>query len=375
MNSLIIDDQLNKLSSAFYRLKGIGEINPVDINNQEVRIEFKDWEWEIGVGLYGLWKLAEKSNDKAMINALANWYQAQIEKGLPEPQINSTAPMLTFILLAERLGKQSWIDIAENWADWIKDNLRRTELDGYQHVVIDRLNDQQLWDDTLFMTCLFMGVAGRVTDRQDLIDEAEYQFLLHIKYLSDNQTGLWYHGWTFNGRHNFAKALWGRGNSWYTTSSVEFITLMKGKINKSIEKLVISALNEQIKSLINYQSDSGLWHTLITDEYSPLESSATAGIAYGMLKAIRIGLIDENNKDAALSSALRATEAIINCIDETGIVLNASDGTAMGHDLQYYCDIPNTPVPYAQALAILLMVELKNQFQPISNQSVKEKVQ
>jgi unsaturated rhamnogalacturonyl hydrolase len=45
---------------------------------------------------------------------------------------------------------------------------------------------------------------------------AKYQFLLHIQYLMDTTTGLWFHGWQFEGTggHNFARALWARGNCW-----------------------------------------------------------------------------------------------------------------------------------------------------------------
>lgn len=35
------------------------------------------------------------------------------------------------------------------------------------------------------------------------------------------------------------------------------------------------------------QDESGLWHTLLDDPNSYLESSATAGFAYGILKAVR----------------------------------------------------------------------------------------
>ncbi len=49
---------------------------------------------------------------------------------------------------------------------------------------------------------------------------AKSQFLIHAQYLMDTPTGLWYHGWEFDGRgggHNYAKALWGRGNCWVMT--------------------------------------------------------------------------------------------------------------------------------------------------------------
>jgi unsaturated rhamnogalacturonyl hydrolase len=48
---------------------------------------------------------------------------------------------------------------------------------------------------------------------------------MHINYLMDTTTGLWFHGWQFDGKgggHNYAKALWARGNCWVRplTSSV-----------------------------------------------------------------------------------------------------------------------------------------------------------
>lgn len=79
-------------------------------------------------------------------------------------------------------------------------------------------NTQQLWDDTLMMTVLPLAKIGKVLNRPHYIEEAKRQFLIHIKYLFDTKTGLFFHGWTFeDGGHNFAKALWGRGNRFAPT--------------------------------------------------------------------------------------------------------------------------------------------------------------
>jgi len=47
-------------------------------------------------------------------------------------------------------------------------------------------------------------------------------------------------------------------------------------------------------------------------------------------------------------------------IDESGTVLNVSYGTRMGHDLQFYKNIPIQPTGYGQALAILCLSEALN---------------
>ena len=50
---------------------------------------------------------------------------------------------------------------------------------------------------------------------------------------------------------------------------------------------------------------------------------------------------------------------LVHRLDGDGIVLEASKGTMVGHDHQYYCDIAMAPVPYAQALTMLLLLELE----------------
>ena len=106
------------------------------------------------------------------------------------------------------------------------DGLPRTEENGFQHIVFNSENPQQLWDDTLMMSVLPLAKIGKVLNRPHYIEEARRQFMVHIKYLVDRKTGLWFHGWTFEGRHHFAEALWARGNCWVTIAIPEFIELL-----------------------------------------------------------------------------------------------------------------------------------------------------
>ena len=76
-----------------------------------------------------------------------------------------------------------------------------------------------------------------------------------------------------------------------------------------------------------------------------------------MLRGVRMGILDEK----VAENALRAWHALRDRIDERGIVLEASKGTMVGPDLQYYCDIAMAPVPYAQALMMLLLLELQQE--------------
>lgn len=55
----------------------------------------------------------------------------------------------------------------------------------------------------------------------------------------------------------------------------------------AVRRYLITVLDAQIAALAECRDDSGLWHTLLDDPHSYLEASATAGFAYGILKAVR----------------------------------------------------------------------------------------
>lgn len=354
MNNAALNGLLEQVVQGFCRLKNMGEVGTG--SGEGFAIHFEEWEWEVGVGLYGFWQYARQQNDARLQQSILTWYEDQLAKGLPEIQINTTAPMITLALVAGHFGRDDLLKVVNDWADALLRTLPKTEEGGFQHVVKEQPNTGHLWDDTLFMTCLFLGTAGVVLKRKDLIDEASYQFLLHTRYLCEPASGLWYHGWTFVGKHHFSAAFWGRGNAWITVAIPEFIALLGDSLDASVKRYLSVVVARQVNTLCELQADNGMWHTLLDDPLSPQESSATAGIAYGMLRGVRMGILDEKVAD----HAMRAWHALRDRIDD-GILLEASKGTMVGPDLQYYCDIAMAPVPYAQALMMLLLLELQQE--------------
>jgi unsaturated rhamnogalacturonyl hydrolase len=215
---------------------------------------------------------------------------------------------------------------------------------------------QQLWDDTLMMTVLPLVKIGKLLGREEYILEAKKQLLIHIKYLCDHKSGLFYHGWTFEeGGHNFAGALWARGNSWITIVIPEIIELMELTPTDPLRPYLEDTLDAQCEALQLLQEPSGYWRTLLDqkDEGSYIEASATAGFAFGILKGIRKRYISEGYRDMAE----KAVGAVLKSIDENGELQNTSFGTGMGDDLDHYRNIAVTAMPYGQAMATMALGE------------------
>lgn len=328
--------------------KTLDETCPIGI------IDFGNWEWAQGVGLYGLYKYYETSGDGKMLRLICDWFDKNIEKGIPEKNVNTVAPMLTLAFVYEKTGNEKYLSMIKEWSEWIMNEMPRTGHGGLQHIVSGMRNDGQLWDDTLFMTVLFLAKAGIILDKREYIDEAEYQFLIHIKYLADKKSGLWYHGWSFDGNHNFAKVFWARGNCWITAGIPEFLEITGA--GGAVWRYLTDTLSAQAEALLKFQDKGGMWHTLIDDKASYLEASATAGFAFGILKAVRLGLLNKKFAEAGISAA----KAVAACIAEDGSVREVSYGTGMSFSADDYRKIPIVPMAYGNALAILALNETVN---------------
>ncbi len=315
-------------------------------------VTFEAWEWPQGVGLYGLVQLwRQRDRDPQLGRVIEGWYDRHIAAGLPRMNVNTTAPMLALSLYWRETGVDRFAPVLDDWAGRVLREAPRTEAGGFQHDVSDRLNPGELWDDTLFMMALFLASYGQGAGRRDLVDEAVRQFLVHAHYLACRETGLWFHGWTFDGRHNFARARWARGNAWITAGILDLFDL--AEIDPGARAFLTTVLTQQVEALLALQTESGAWRTLLDDPQSYEEISATAGFAYGLLKGARLGIGDAHWAEAGL----RGLRAVIDNIDAAGVVRNVSYGTRMGHDLQFYREIPMQPTGYGQSLAILALGE------------------
>ncbi|THD46602.1 glycoside hydrolase family 105 protein [Enterobacteriaceae bacterium ML5] len=311
------------------------------------------WEWTHGIGLYGIYQYQQQTGDEKMRAVIDDWFTARLAEGTPTKNVNTMSPFLTLAYRYEETGNEAWRPYLERWAEWVMHEMPRTDKGAMQHIVYNNENHQQMWDDTLMMSVLPLAKIGKLLDRPEYVEEATYQFLVHVQYLMDRETGLWFHGWTFDGHHNFAQARWARGNSWLTIAIPEFLELVDLPENNATRRYLLQVLESQVSALAKCQDDSGLWHTLLDDPQSYLESSATAGFAYGILKAVRKRYIDASYAPVAE----KAIQGVIKHINPAGELTQTSFGTAMGNDLDFYREIALTSMPYGQAMAILCLSE------------------
>ena len=303
------DVLLKKIDLVVNKLMNLGapevEGDLSDKNTQEKGMIVRDfgiqeWDWPQGVGLYGLMKLEEHTKDGRFDEFLKNWYETNLEIGLPSRNINTTAPYLPLVDLLDKWNDPKYEKLCLDRVDWLMKRLPRTDEGVFQHVTSAigdrlgvRLNENEMWIDTLFMTVLFLNKMGQKYGRQDWINEGIYQVKKHIQYLCDDKTGLFYHGYTFDAKNNFGGIFWCRGNCWFTFGIIDYIEAFHGSMDPEFKSYLVDKFKAQVDALVKLQAEDGLWHTVLTDNTSYEEVSGTAGITAGILKGIKLGILTD----------------------------------------------------------------------------------
>lgn len=136
----------------------------------------------------------ETDNNEEYKEFLHDWFKENIAQGLPSRNINTTTPLLTLAELNDMYHDPEFEKLCLDWADWLMNCLPRTKEGGFQHVTSAngdrqgvRLNENEMWIDTLFMTVLFLNKMGQKYKNEEWINEGIHQVLMHIKYLYDTK--------------------------------------------------------------------------------------------------------------------------------------------------------------------------------------------
>lgn len=309
-----------------------------------------DFNWVEGLGMYGLLRAEQKYGFGKYIDFINNWVENNEDKAYRINTVNGTAALLATV----DMWNDEDISLCKYIGEYIVNDAKRIDNGALEHTVIDPnyVFHQQMWADTLFMSCIYLCKLSRNLGEKKYADEAIKQLRLHHEFLKDKNTGLFYHGYSCETKDNLSAILWARANAWITASTVEILELLPDDFEGRDE--ILESLNEQIAGYAKYQKENGMLTTIINDPASYEETSATAGMAYGICRGIKNGYISSDYE----YMYKKAVESVVSKIDSEGYVRGVSSGTPICPNAQGYKDIIIEPTLYGQALTILLLCEV-----------------
>ncbi|ANE45469.1 hypothetical protein SY83_03065 [Paenibacillus swuensis] len=323
--------------------------------HEEWNFNLHYWEWETGVGLMGMIKAYETSENADMLEYIKNW--AAENKGKRRfYSVNWVAPANVLLFMHRLTGEEEYIEACREYSDWCVHQALRTSNGGFAHVWKGGQEDykNQLWIDTLFMSGIFMLDMGVYDNDQACLEEGLRQFDIHIESQFDPSCDLFYHGYHCLEQKPLGQH-WGRGNGWAAVSLVELLRI----VATSSSSYDLSRYEEMFTRLMNSAYDlrmeDGMLRTLldVQEEASYVEVSASALFAYAAIRGVKQGLLEPKFMAWAQQIVASITR---DHLEEDGTILHASGGTDCQTQEGYFA-VPYFPMQYTYGIVLMLLNE------------------
>ncbi|RLD23998.1 MAG: glycosyl hydrolase family 88 [Bacteroidetes bacterium] len=209
-----------------------------------------------------------------------------------------------------------------------------------------------VWADDLYMSVPFLAKYAQLTNDADILNDAVNQVIQFDNLLWNEKTGLYYHCY-FDDTGENGVAHWGRSNGWMLVAQAMLLDILPEDHPKRPDLLKI--LKKQIKGLVSYQDEQGLWHQLLDKPDSYPETSCTAMFVYGITKAVNEGWIDTDYMQVAEFG----WEGLRSMMTTLYDLKNVCVGTGINPSLTYYYNRPtSTNGPHALGALLLAGCEI-----------------
>ncbi|WP_411346678.1 glycoside hydrolase family 88 protein [Paenibacillus sp. WLX1005] len=307
------------------------------------------WDWPGGVAFYGVCEAYQATGKREYLDQLRLWVDENIADGLPPLSVNGVSIGHCLLTLYEATGEEQYLQIATEMAEFLDSKAERFGEGIFQHTVnsVTDVFPEQAWVDTMFMAGYYLLRIGHLLGNKRYFDDGLRQYHGHEKVLQDEQTNLYYHGWDNVNQNHLSSIFWARGNSWASLTMSKALAFVP--VQHPSYMIIDGSLRDQLSSLVRLQSPEGLWHTVLDDPTSYLETSGSSGIATALLMRGRL-----YNKYSQ-----KAIDGILSRIREDGTVTGVSAGTAIMNDIDGYREVPEKRIQgWGQGLTLAFLAQL-----------------
>jgi unsaturated rhamnogalacturonyl hydrolase len=270
------------------------------------KTEAKSYRWNYEQGLildaiYQYWKLTGDQKYFDYIKKNIDYYI--LEDGtiktyrMSDFNIDNVSSGRVLLYLYELTKDEKYRKAADTLREQLKHHPRTSE-GGFWH---KKIYPYQMWLDGLYMAEPFYTWYATTFNDPDAFDDIANQFLLTKKYLKDDKTGLYYHGWDESKEQKWADPVtgrspnfWGRSIGWFMMAIVDVLDVFPQQHPARNE--LITILQDLSKSLLTYRdSKTNLWFQVLDKgdlEGNYIEASASTMFAYAFLKGANKGYLD-----------------------------------------------------------------------------------
>lgn len=263
--------------------------------------------WEQGVASQALLELGEKDLVILMAKDAVVNQKKDGRLGLNEGDRAVTDPASNgepVLYAAKVTGDKSLKNAADRMLEFLLYKSPKTPNGIIYHNYIENM----IWVDAFYMAPPFLAAAGYPK-------EAMKQIEGYRNILLNKEKKLYYHIWDQDRQKFERKLFWGVGNGWASAGMTRVLRSLPDSM-KDEKKLLSGYIKEVIDGCLNYLRPDGLFHDILDDPSSFVETNTAQMIAYSIFRGVKGGWLD----NSYLKYGIRMRKAIHNKVDQFGLV-------------------------------------------------------
>jgi rhamnogalacturonyl hydrolase YesR len=295
------------------------------------------YSWEQGVTAQAFLELGETATAVQMAREAVQRQRAdgrlacmQESEGVTDPAANGEA-----VLAAARLtGEPAFQQAAEAMLNYLAKTAPRAQDGTLFHLPFSH----EVWVDSLYMAPPFLAVAGEW-------DEALRQIEGIKRRLWHPEKKLYSHIWDEDRQEFRRAAFWGVGNGWAAAGITRVIEALP--VSRIGEKQALAShLRELLDGCLAYQRPDGLFHDVLDQPDTFIETNLAQMLAYSIYRGVKAGWLPESYCE----QADRMRVAVYTKVDDSGYVQGVCAAPTFDH--------PGT-APEGQAFFLLMEAALQ----------------
>jgi rhamnogalacturonyl hydrolase YesR len=315
---------------------------------------FGHWNYPLGVTVYGLLHSARALGSDEMQRYLvehvqsscdlfpyALWDKRQFGGATNVHHLLTSIDSLddcgSFGSCLLEMGKYFKLQGLREIADYVADYISTQQIrlpDGtfFRKNLMHTFHEDTLWADDLYMSVPFLCRYYELTGEARYVDDAARQFLGFKKLLFIPKLKAMSHVYDFT--RNLATGVpWGRGNGWVIFSLSELLAVLPA--DHALRPELLAMFRELCAGYLALQDDNGMWHQVLHEPDSYLETSCTSMFAYAFARGVQYGWLE--TPAPYVRSVFKAWEALNRVsIDRLGNVHGVCRGSEFSFTSEYY---------------------------------------
>jgi len=216
---------------------------------------------------------------------------------------------------AKKTGDKTLMKGFDSLLDYVLHKAPRTK-DG---IIYHFTNIPQVWSDIMYMLPPFLAATGQYDEAIKQIDGAR-------GFLWNPDKKLLSHMWDCEKQVFVRKDCWGVGNGWSAAGITRVIRALPDSMQADKKKL-IGYVKDIIDGCAAHMREDGLFHNIVDNPHSFVETNLAQMLAYSIYRGIRGGWIDEGYRKKADRMRLAAHSKV----DELGLVQGVCGSPEFDH--------------------------------------------